>query len=124
MAFMIPGCHLGGEPLTMEDIANELGIPGGFKESSSKGKVCYPVTPQRGGGNKHQQRFQLQTEGGDSVKKVAEYEADEEESDHQEDENTRTPQDLQIGQGTAATTRAAGNRIDQVRYLLLPNQGK
>ena len=38
MAFMITGRHLDVGPLTAEDIAKEHSMPGGFKESSSKGK--------------------------------------------------------------------------------------
>ena len=82
MAFMITGRHLDVGPLTAEDIENEQRMPGGFKELSSKGKGREPVTPQRGEGSKSQQRFQQQTEGGDSVEKKAEYEADEQGSDH------------------------------------------
>ena len=65
-------------------------MPGGFKESSSKGKGCKPVTPQRVEGSKHQQRFQQQTESRDSVETEAEYVADEQGSDHQQDEISRT----------------------------------
>ena len=90
MAFMITGRHLDVGPLTAEDIEKEQKMPGGFKESSSKGKGCEPVTPQRGEGRKRQQRFQQQTEGGDSVEKEAEYEADKEGSDHHEDETMST----------------------------------
>ena len=90
MAFMITGRHLDMGPLTAEDIEKEQSMPGEFKESSSTGKGREPVTPQRGEGSKRQQRSQQQTEGGDSVEKEAEYEADEEGSDHNEDETTRT----------------------------------
>ena len=78
MAFMITGRHMYVRPLTAEDIEKEQGMPGGFLKSSSKGKERKPVTPRVGEGSKHQQRFQQQTEGGDSVEKEAEYEADEE----------------------------------------------
>ena len=57
MAFMITGRHLYVGPLTAEDIVKEQEMPGGFKESSSKGKGREPVTPQRGEGSKRQQRF-------------------------------------------------------------------
>ena len=78
MAFMITGRHLNVGPLIAEDIENEQRTSGEFNTSSSKGKGREPVTPQRGEGSKHQQRFQQQTEGEDSVEKEAEYEADEE----------------------------------------------
>ena len=90
MAFMITGCHLYVGPLTAEDIVKEQRIPGGFKESSRTGKGREPVTPQRVEGTKRQQRVQQQTEGGDSLHKEAEYEADEAVSDHHEDQTTRT----------------------------------
>ena len=90
MACMITSRHLDVGPLTAEDIEKEQSIPGGFKESSSKGKGREPVTPQRGEGSKRQQCFQQQTEGGDSVEKEAEYKADEEGSDHHQDEISRT----------------------------------
>ena len=90
MAFMITGRHLDMGPLTAEDIEKEQRMPGGFQETSTKVKGREPVTPQRGEGSKCQQRFQQQTEGGDSVEKEAEYEADEEGSDYHEDETTRT----------------------------------
>lgn len=48
-----------------------------FQESLSKDKGREPVTLQRGEDSKHQQCFQQQTEGGNSVAKEAEYEADE-----------------------------------------------
>ena len=90
MPFMITRRHLDVGPLTAEDIEKEQRMPGGFKESSSKGKGREPVTSGRGEGSMHQQRFQQQTVGGDSVEKEAEYEADEQGSDHHEDETTRT----------------------------------
>ena len=90
MAFMITGRYLYVGPLTAKDIERVQGMPGVFKESSSKGKEREPVTLQREKGSKHQQRVQQQTEGGDSVEKEAEYEPDEQGSDHQEDETTRT----------------------------------
>ena len=90
MAVMITGRHLYMGPLTAEDIEKEQRMPGGYKESSSKGKGREPVTPQRGAGSKRQQRFQQRTEGGDSGEKEAEYDADEEGSDHHEDQTTRT----------------------------------
>ena len=71
MAFMIPGRHLDVGPLTAADIEKEQTMPGGFKQSSSKGKGREPVTPQRGEGSKRQQSLQQQTEGGDSVEKEA-----------------------------------------------------
>ena len=77
MRFMITGGHLDVWPLTAEDIEKERSRPGGFKESSSKGKGREPVTLQRGEGSKRQQRFWYQTESEDSVEKQAEYEADE-----------------------------------------------
>ena len=89
-AFMIPGVDLNVGPQTAEDIEKERGMPGGFQESSSKGKALEPVTPQRGEGSQRHQRFQQQTEDGDSVQKEAEYRADERGSDHTEDESTRT----------------------------------
>ena len=46
MAFIITCRHLNLEPLTTEDIEKEPGIPGGFPESSSKGKAREPVTTQ------------------------------------------------------------------------------
>ena len=61
MAFMITSRHLDVRPLTAEDIEKEQRMPGGFKESSSKGIGREPVTPQRGEGSKRQQRFQQQT---------------------------------------------------------------
>ena len=64
-------------------------MAGGFRESSSKGKERERVTPQRGEGSTRQQCFRQQTEGGDSVEKEAQYEADEEGSDHHEDETTK-----------------------------------
>ena len=67
MAFMITGRHLDVGPLTAEHIENEQGMPGGFKESSGKGKGGEPVTAQQGERSKRQQRFQQQTEDGDSV---------------------------------------------------------
>ena len=82
MAFMITGCLLDVRPLTAEVIEQEQGMPGGFEESSSKGQGREPVTPPRGEGSKRQHHFQQQTEGGDSVEKESEYEADEEGSDH------------------------------------------
>ena len=90
MGFMITGSHLNVGPLTVEDIEKEQAMPGGFKASSSKGKGREPVTPQWGEGSRRQQRFQQQTEGGDSVEKEAEYDADDEGSDYQKDETTRT----------------------------------
>ena len=90
MAFMITGRHLYVWPLTAEDIEQEQGLPGGFKQSCSKGKVRERVTPQREGGRKRQLRVQQQTEGGDSVEKEAEYAADEDGSDQHEDEPVRT----------------------------------
>ena len=45
MAFMITGRDLDVGPLTAEDIEKEQRMPGGFKESSSKGKGRKPVTP-------------------------------------------------------------------------------
>ena len=90
MAFMITGSHLDVGTLTAADIEKEQKKPGGFKDSSSKGKGREPVPPQRGEGSKRQQHFQQQTEGADSVEKEAEYETDEEGSDHHEDERTRT----------------------------------
>ena len=87
---MITSRHLDVGPLTADDIEKEQRMPGGYKESSSKGKGREPVTPQRGEGSKRQQRFKQQTDGGDSVEKEAEYEADEERSDYHEDERTRT----------------------------------
>ena len=62
---------------------------GRFDESSSKGKGSESVTLQREEGSKRQERFQHQTEGGDSVEKQAEYEAYEQGSDHQQDETCR-----------------------------------
>ena len=90
MALMITGRQLDVGPLTAEDIQKQERIQAGFQESSSKGKGREPVTPQRGEGSKRQQRFQQQTEGGASVEKEAEYEADKEDSDPHEDETTRT----------------------------------
>ena len=90
MAFMITGRYLHLGPLTTEDIEKEQGMPGGLKQSSSKDKAHEPVTPQGGESSKRQRRFQEQTEGGDSVEKEAEYEADEEGFEHQQDETTRT----------------------------------
>ena len=90
MAFMITSLYLDIGPLTAADIEKEQGMQGGFKESSSKGKGREPVTPQRGEGSKRQQHFLHQTGGGDSVEKVAEFQADEQGSDYQEDETTRT----------------------------------
>ena len=65
-------------------------MPGGFKDLSSKGKGREPGTPQQGEGSKHQQHFQPETEVGDSIEKEAEYDADEQGFDHQEDETTKT----------------------------------
>ena len=90
IAFMITGHHLDVGPLTAEDIAKEQRTLGGYKDSTRKGKGREPETPQRGEGSKPQQSFQQQTEGGDAVEKEAEYEADEEGSDHHEDATTRT----------------------------------
>ena len=87
---MITSRQLDVGPLTTEDIEKEQRTPGGLKNSSSNGKGHEPVTAQRGEGSKRQQRFQQQIEGGDSVEKEADYEADEEGSDHHEDETTRT----------------------------------
>ena len=90
MASVIPGRQSCVGLLIAEDNQKEQAMPGGFKESSGKGKEREPVIPRRGEGSKRQQLFQGQTEGEDSVEKEAEYEADEEGSDHQEDENNRT----------------------------------
>ena len=64
---MITGRHPDVWTMTADDMQREQGMPGGFKESSSKGRGREPVTPQGGESSKHQQRFQQQTEGGDSV---------------------------------------------------------
>ena len=90
MTFMITGRHLDMGSLTAEDIEKEQGMAGRCKASFSRGRGRERVTPQRGEGSKRQQRFQQQTEGGDSVEKEAQYEADEQGSDHQENETTRT----------------------------------
>ena len=90
MPVMITGRHLYVGPLTAEDIEKERGMAGGFRESSRKGKWREPVTSQRGEGSQHQQRFQQETEGGASVETEAEFEADQQGSDNQEDENSRT----------------------------------
>ena len=45
MAFMSSDRHVNVGPLTAEDIDKEQALPGGFKESSSKGKGREPVTP-------------------------------------------------------------------------------
>ena len=90
MACMICGRHLDVKPLTSEDIEKKQGMPGGFEAMSSKGKECLYITPQRGEGSKRQQRFRQQPEGGDLVAKEPQYEADEQGSDHQEDETTAT----------------------------------
>ena len=90
MAFMITGRHLDVGLLTAEDIEKEQGMPGGFKESSSKGEGRERITPQRGDSSKRQQPFKQLTEGWDSVEKEVEYEADEKVSDHQDDETIRT----------------------------------
>ena len=63
---------------------------GGLKESSSKAIGREPITPQRGEGSKGQQRLQQRTQGGDSVEKEAEHEADEAGLNHPQDETTRT----------------------------------
>ena len=65
-------------------------MAGRFKESCRKGKDREAVTPQLGDGDKCEQHFQQQTEGGESVAKEAEHEADEEGSDNQEYDITRT----------------------------------
>ena len=124
MAFMITGRHLNVGPLTAEDIEKEQRMPGGFKESSRKGKVREPVTPQRGDGSKPQQRFQQQSEGGDSVEKEAEYEADEEGSEHHVMKQLGPHLHLQARPETAAPKRATANRIDHGHHLQQPNQGK
>ena len=77
MAFMIYSRHLDVGPLITEDMENEPGMAGECEESSSKGTGREPVTPQRGDGSKRHLCFQEQTEGGDSVEKDVEYEADE-----------------------------------------------
>ena len=46
MCFMITGRHLDVGPLTTEGIEKEQGMPGGYTESSSKGKGRVPVTAQ------------------------------------------------------------------------------
>ena len=90
MAIVITGHHVDVSPLTPAHIEKEQGMPGGFQASASKCKGREPVSPQRGAGTKRQQRFSQPPGGGDSVGKAADYEADEEGSDQQEDETTRT----------------------------------
>ena len=89
MAFMITGGHLDMRLLIPVDIENEQGMAVGFHESSSNGKERKPGTLQLREGSKRHQRSQQQTEGKDSVETEAEYDADEQGSDHQDHETTR-----------------------------------
>ena len=68
----------------------EQGRPGGLKSSSSNGKGREFVTQQQVVGSKRQQHFQKETEGRDYVEKWAEYPADEQGLDYQEDATSRT----------------------------------
>ena len=90
MACIITGSHLYVAPQAAEDIEKEQGIPGGLKESSSKDKGRESVTSHGVEACKRRQRFEQQTEDGDSFQKQAEYKADEEGYDHQEHKTTRT----------------------------------
>ena len=114
MAFRIPGRHLDVGPLTGEDIEKHKGMTWAFKESFCKRTAREPVTQQRVEGSKHQHRFQHQTEARDSVVKEAAYEVDEQGSDYQEYETSRST-GTPTGSPGASSFEQCNREVDRPR---------
>ena len=113
---MITGSHLNMGPLTSQDIEKEQGMSGGFKESLSNSKPHKPVTLRHGEGSKHHQRSQQQTDGEDSVETEAAYVADQQGSDYQQHETTRTTP-IRSGSPGERRSEDSNRELDQARLL-------